>query len=149
MVRSGRAEQGYKGLHFIMVRARTSRERCATTAYWHALRRRTHVSLSCKARLFNPSALVALFFDSGRPRCQPRPLGSDAVEFLLSDSGRTFAFFRALITRGATMRALCWYGKGDVRVESIAEPRILDARDIILKITSTLSAAPICTSTVN
>ena len=35
------------------------------------------------------------------------------------------------------MRLLCWYGKGDVRVESIAEPRILDARDIILKITST------------
>ena len=35
------------------------------------------------------------------------------------------------------MRALCWYGKGDVRVESIADPRILDARDIILKITST------------
>jgi threonine dehydrogenase-like Zn-dependent dehydrogenase len=35
------------------------------------------------------------------------------------------------------MRAVCWYGKGDVRVESVADPTILDARDIILKITST------------
>jgi threonine dehydrogenase-like Zn-dependent dehydrogenase len=35
------------------------------------------------------------------------------------------------------MKALCWYGKGDVRVESVQDPSILDARDIILKITST------------
>jgi hypothetical protein len=35
------------------------------------------------------------------------------------------------------MKALCWYGKGDFRVESVQDPSILDARDIILKITST------------
>ena len=35
------------------------------------------------------------------------------------------------------MKALCWYGKGDVRVESVKDPTIVDARDIILKITST------------
>ena len=35
------------------------------------------------------------------------------------------------------MRALCWYGKGDVRVEDVADPTIVDASDVILKITST------------
>jgi threonine dehydrogenase-like Zn-dependent dehydrogenase len=35
------------------------------------------------------------------------------------------------------MKALCWYGKGDVRVENVADPTIVDARDVILKITST------------
>jgi threonine dehydrogenase-like Zn-dependent dehydrogenase len=35
------------------------------------------------------------------------------------------------------MKALCWYGKGDVRVEDVADPTIVDARDVILKITST------------
>ena len=35
------------------------------------------------------------------------------------------------------MRALCWYGKGDVRVEDVADPTIVDARDVIVKITST------------
>ena len=35
------------------------------------------------------------------------------------------------------MKALCWYGKEDVRVEDVADPTIIDARDVILKITST------------
>ena len=35
------------------------------------------------------------------------------------------------------MRALCWHGKGDVRVESIPDPRILNPRDAIVRITST------------
>lgn len=35
------------------------------------------------------------------------------------------------------MKALRWYGKGDVRVEDIAEPEIVDDRDVILRITST------------
>src|ERR1700687_702141 len=35
------------------------------------------------------------------------------------------------------MKALCWYGKGDVRIESIADSSIREAGDIILKITST------------
>jgi threonine dehydrogenase-like Zn-dependent dehydrogenase len=35
------------------------------------------------------------------------------------------------------MKALCWYGKGDVRVEDVADPHIVDSRDVILMITST------------
>jgi threonine dehydrogenase-like Zn-dependent dehydrogenase len=34
------------------------------------------------------------------------------------------------------MRALCWHGKGDVRVDTVADPTILDPRDIIIKVTS-------------
>lgn len=35
------------------------------------------------------------------------------------------------------MKALCWYGSGDVRVETVPDPKILNARDAIVKITST------------
>jgi threonine dehydrogenase-like Zn-dependent dehydrogenase len=34
------------------------------------------------------------------------------------------------------MRALRWYGKGDVRVETVPDPTIEDARDAIVKVTS-------------
>lgn len=34
------------------------------------------------------------------------------------------------------MKAVCWHGKGDVRVDNVPDPVIQDARDIILKITS-------------
>jgi len=35
------------------------------------------------------------------------------------------------------MKALCWHGKGDIRYDTVADPKIEDQRDIILKITST------------
>jgi threonine dehydrogenase-like Zn-dependent dehydrogenase len=35
------------------------------------------------------------------------------------------------------MRANCWYGKQDVRVEQVPDPRILNKRDAIIRITST------------
>lgn len=35
------------------------------------------------------------------------------------------------------MKALCWYGKYDVRVETVPDPQILNAKDVILKVTST------------
>jgi threonine dehydrogenase-like Zn-dependent dehydrogenase len=35
------------------------------------------------------------------------------------------------------MKALCWHGRGDVRVESIPDPKILNPRDIIVRVTST------------
>jgi threonine dehydrogenase-like Zn-dependent dehydrogenase len=34
------------------------------------------------------------------------------------------------------MRALCWHGRGDIRCESVADPRIEDSRDAIIKVTS-------------
>ncbi|MDB6111748.1 MAG: alcohol dehydrogenase, partial [Pedosphaera sp.] len=34
------------------------------------------------------------------------------------------------------MKANCWYGKNDVRVEEVADPKILNPRDAIVKITS-------------
>ncbi|MFO0910016.1 MAG: zinc-dependent alcohol dehydrogenase [Isosphaeraceae bacterium] len=35
------------------------------------------------------------------------------------------------------MRALCWHGKSDVRVDSVPDPRIQHPRDVIIKVTST------------
>jgi threonine dehydrogenase-like Zn-dependent dehydrogenase len=35
------------------------------------------------------------------------------------------------------MRALCWHGKNDVRVDTVPDPKILNDRDAILRITST------------
>lgn len=35
------------------------------------------------------------------------------------------------------MKALCWHGVGDVRVETVPDPRIEDPRDAIIRITST------------
>jgi len=35
------------------------------------------------------------------------------------------------------MRAVCWYGKGDVRVETVPEPQIRNARDAIIRVTLT------------
>src|ERR1041385_3638787 len=35
------------------------------------------------------------------------------------------------------MKALCWYGMQDVRVENVPDPEILNPRDAIVKISST------------
>ena len=35
------------------------------------------------------------------------------------------------------MKALCWYGAGDVRVERVPDPELVNDRDAILKVTST------------
>src|SRR3954464_10816975 len=35
------------------------------------------------------------------------------------------------------MRALTWHGKHDVRMETVPDPKILNPRDAILKVTST------------
>lgn len=35
------------------------------------------------------------------------------------------------------MRALCWHGKEDIRVDTVPDPRIQDPRDILVKISST------------
>src|SRR5690606_1931419 len=40
-------------------------------------------------------------------------------------------------SKGRPMRALCWHGKSDVRVETVPDPKIEDPRDIIIKVTST------------
>jgi len=35
------------------------------------------------------------------------------------------------------MRATCWYGAADIRVEQVPDPTILNPRDAIIRITST------------
>jgi threonine dehydrogenase-like Zn-dependent dehydrogenase len=35
------------------------------------------------------------------------------------------------------MKANCWYGKNDLRVEEVPDPEILNPRDAIVQITST------------
>src|SRR6202000_278443 len=39
--------------------------------------------------------------------------------------------------QGYAMRALTWHGKHDVRVETVPDPKIVNPRDAIIKITST------------
>ncbi len=34
------------------------------------------------------------------------------------------------------MRALCWHGKGDIRCDTVDDPRIEDRRDVIIKVSS-------------
>lgn len=34
------------------------------------------------------------------------------------------------------MRALCWHGKGDIRCDTVPDPTIEDARDVIIKVTA-------------
>ena len=40
-------------------------------------------------------------------------------------------------TGGAEMRAVCWHGRRDVRVEQVPDPQILNPRDAIVRVTST------------
>ena len=35
------------------------------------------------------------------------------------------------------MKAVCWHGKEDMRVDNVADPRIIDPTDVVLKITAT------------
>jgi threonine dehydrogenase-like Zn-dependent dehydrogenase len=35
------------------------------------------------------------------------------------------------------MKAICWHGKGDVRVDAVPDPRIEDPRDVVVKVTAT------------
>ncbi|UDF05319.1 alcohol dehydrogenase catalytic domain-containing protein [Asticcacaulis sp. AND118] len=35
------------------------------------------------------------------------------------------------------MKALCWHGAGDVRIDTVPDPKLLDPRDAIIKVTST------------
>ena len=35
------------------------------------------------------------------------------------------------------MRAVCWHGKHDMRVEKVPDPKILNPRDAIIRVTST------------
>ena len=34
------------------------------------------------------------------------------------------------------MKALCWHGVGDVRVDTVPDPQILDPKDIIIQVTA-------------
>ena len=34
------------------------------------------------------------------------------------------------------MRVLCWHGKGDVRIDTVPDPKIQDPRDAIIEITA-------------
>lgn len=35
------------------------------------------------------------------------------------------------------MKALCWHGKNDVRVDTVPEPKIINEQDAIIKVTAT------------
>src|SRR5690606_15623117 len=44
---------------------------------------------------------------------------------------------RQALHRRCLVKAVCWYGPHDVRVEQVDDPRILNARDAIVKVSST------------
>ncbi|TAL59067.1 MAG: glutathione-dependent formaldehyde dehydrogenase [Legionella sp.] len=35
------------------------------------------------------------------------------------------------------MKAICWYGKKDIRVENVSDPKIINPKDIIIRVTAT------------
>src|ERR1700710_21991 len=35
------------------------------------------------------------------------------------------------------MKALCWHGKGNVQIDNVPDPKILNSKDAIIKITTT------------
>ena len=45
------------------------------------------------------------------------------------------------------MKAVCYYGKEDIRVETVPDPKILNPRDAIVKVTATAICGSTCTST--
>src|SRR5690606_18605631 len=51
--------------------------------------------------------------------------------------GRSTAARGSDIGTRDVMKALCWHGKGDVRVDTVPDPEILNPRDAIIKITAT------------
>lgn len=44
------------------------------------------------------------------------------------------------------MKAACWEGKRDIRVENVPDPQLLNSRDAIVRITSTAIMAGSSTS---
>src|SRR5579872_3085283 len=44
---------------------------------------------------------------------------------------------QSLVPGSDLMKALCWHGKENLSVDTVPDPKILDPRDVILKITST------------
>ena len=40
------------------------------------------------------------------------------------------------------MKAVCWHGAREVRVEEVADPRILNPRDALVRVTSTAICGP-------
>ena len=58
--------------------------------------------------------------------------------------------FRQLARKrwGSRVKALAWYGKGDIRCEAVPDPKIEHPRDAIIKVTAVPSAARIFTCTM-
>ena len=42
------------------------------------------------------------------------------------------------------MRALCWHGKGDVRCDTVPDPKIEHPRDAIIRVTCTCICGTRC-----
>ncbi len=50
---------------------------------------------------------------------------------------RTAAAVGAIEQGEQIVRALCWFGKGDVRMETVPDPKILNPRDAVVRVTMT------------
>src|SRR4051812_47659288 len=66
------------------------------------------------------------------------PASSTANKYLSETGARPIVRGpRRLITLEKSMKANCWYGTEDLRVEEVPDPEIVNPRDAIVKITST------------
>jgi len=61
------------------------------------------------------------------------------IRLIKTDEEASKKFKKSVVkrTKRRTMKALCWYGTNDVRVENVPDPKIEDPRDAVIKITST------------
>jgi hypothetical protein len=92
-----------------------------------------HVELQYNPPAGRVGALVAKLFGKD----PQREIGNDLrrlKQYLESGEVATDAGSAA---RSDCMKALCWYGSGDVRVETVPDPQILNPHDAIVKITLT------------
>ena len=72
----------------------------------------------------------------GTKRCSR---GSKEIEEVALDAvGRICLSTGSLTPKiwGTLMKALCWHGKNDIRCDSVPDPKIEDARDVIIKVTA-------------
>ena len=49
---------------------------------------------------------------------------------------RDFLLSTTNLTYYKIMKAVCWHGTGDVRIDTVKDPEILDPKDIIIQVTA-------------
>src|SRR5262249_17934765 len=107
------------------LRARPRREGDAADGH-AAVRAAGRSARPCRRDAVRPRAVADDPRGPARPEAAPR-----------SGRGAARDGVGRLERRSRAMKALCYYGKEDVRVERVPDPEILNPRDAIVKVTTT------------